>query len=94
MGAGDAEVECVFVLIGKGYFLIHRNTAELAEEHLRERQSVFYLGNLHLGFVHLYVYLQSVGSGGYSLFYHLVNIFVKFLYQVAVADGEFLFLLE
>ena len=39
-------------------------------------------------------YLQSVGSGGYSLFYHLVNIFVEFLYKVAVADGELLFLLE
>jgi hypothetical protein len=82
------------IVFGKCDFLVHRNAAELAEQHLRQRESVFCLSNLHLSLVHFHVYLQSVCLGGYSLLNHLVNILVQFLYEVAVTDGEFLLLLQ
>ena len=89
---GDGDVVLVFV--GKLDVGIEGKSAELAEEHLGEHESVLCLGDIHLGLVDLDLHLQTVGARGYSLADHLLNIAVELLHHFEEAVGQAFFLTD
>ena len=84
----------VLSLVGQRDVAVERQSAELAEQHLRQHNAVFHLSHLHVGFVHFYIYLQARSPRGYAFFDHLVNVVVQLLHQVAIAVGQLLLLLQ
>ena len=84
----------VLLLVGQDEVLVERHSAQLAQEHARQAESVLHLRDLHLGFVYTHVDLQSVGSRGHALGNHLLNVVVELHHKVAETLGQALLLLQ
>ena len=86
--------DVVVLLVLKRYRLVEGESAKLVEQHAREHQAIVNLGECHLGLVHLHIYTESVATGSYALFYHLVDIAIELLNQLEIALGQLLLVVE
>ena len=89
VGCDGGQGQVFFLFVGQGDGAAQVQSAQLAQQHARQAQSVVHLGHGHFGFVHLYLYRQSVGFGGHSFGYHLLHVAVQLLQQLQVAFGQF-----
>ena len=69
-------------------FRFERQTAQFAQSHARERQSVAHFRQCHLSLVKLYAHRQFVGLRGHAFGYHLHEVAVEACQHVAVTLGE------
>ena len=69
-------------------FRFERQTAQLAQSHARERQSVAHFRQCHLSLVQFHAHRQFVGLRGHAFGYHLHKVAVEACQHVAVTLGE------
>ena len=88
VGRDGGQGQVFFLFVGQGDGAVQVQSAQLAQQHARQAQSVVYLSHGYFGFVHLYLYRQSVGFGSHSFGYHLLHVAVQLLQQLQVAFGQ------
>jgi hypothetical protein len=70
------------VFVSQFHLFVDGQSAKLAEQHLRQYQTVGNLHECHLSLVDLHADVQPVAPGGYTLIQHFLHIVVQFLHQL------------
>ena len=83
-----------FLFVNQHHLLINGQSAELAEQHARECQSVVDLHQRHLSLVDLHANAQSFRTGSNTLANHLLHIAIQLLNQVEIALSELLLMAQ
>ena len=82
------------LFISQHHLLADREPTELAEQHLGKNESVVYLDDCHLGFVHLHADAQTLGTGSHPFLDHFLNITIQLLHQVQIALSQLLLMAQ
>ena len=89
---GSSQLLCLFV--NQRHLFIDRQSTELTQQHLRQRQTIVDLHDCHLSLVDLHADAQSFGTCSHTFTNHLLHVSVKFLHQIKISLGQFLLMME
>ena len=78
------------LLVCQGHLFVDRQSAELTQQHLRQRQSVIDLHHCHFSLIDFHADAQTLRTGCHALAYHLLYVTVQFLYQVKESFSQLL----
>ena len=89
-GRGQSDVQLIVALIGQCHHGVDGQSAQLGQQHARQRHAIVNLGQVNVGLVEFHVNRQLVSQGSDTLVDHRLDVVVEFLHQTDITAREFL----